>query len=310
MDINYLIKRILWLFPICFGVITLVFLLIHFIPGDPVDLMLGENAKFADKEVLRHQLGLDKPFLSQYLDFLGKITRGDLGRSLHSKQPVLTLILEKYPATIQLMLAAMLIALCISFPLGIFSAIRQYSLIDNLSLIFSLLGISMPNFWLGPLLIILFSLKLGWLPVSGRGGILHLILPALTLGAILSAILTRMIRSSLLEVLGEDYITSARAKGLPGWQVILKHALKNALIPVVSIMGLQIGALLSGSIITEMIFSWPGLGRLTIQAIYTRDYPLVQGCVLIIAISYVLVNLLTDLVYTKIDPRIRYDYKG
>ena len=304
---NYVLKRIIWLFPIVLGVITLVFFLIHFIPGDPVDIMLGENARPIDKQMLHHELGLDKPLISQYFDFLKKIGQGNLGQSLHSKQPVLSIILHKYPATLELMLAAIFIALIISMPLGILSALKQYSLMDHTSLIISLLGISMPNFWLGPLLIILFALKLGWLPVSGRGGISHLILPAITLGTAMAAILTRMIRSSLLEVLEEDYIIAAKAKGLAYKRVILKHALKNALIPVVTIVGLQIGTLLTGSIITEMIFAWPGLGRLTIQAIYTRDYPLVQGCVLVIAMSYVLVNLLTDLVYTFIDPRIHYD---
>ncbi|MEW5802983.1 MAG: nickel ABC transporter permease [bacterium] len=309
MLINYIAKRLLWLFPIMLGVITLVFFLIHLIPGDPVDIMLGETAQAMDKQALRRELGLDKPISRQYVDFLINLSRGNLGRSLHSRQPVLSLIMQKYPATLELMLAAVLTALFISLPLGIISALKHHSLVDHGSLILSLLGISMPNFWLGPLLIILFSLKLGLLPISGRGGILHLILPAITLGTSMSAILTRMVRSGLMDVLEEDYMTTARAKGLSYRRVILKHALKNALIPVITIVGLQIGALLTGSIITEMIFAWPGLGRLTIQAIYTRDYPLIQGCVLSVAISYVLVNLLTDLAYTIIDPRIRYDYQ-
>jgi len=309
MLFNYIFKRVLWLFPIVLGVVTLVFFLIHFIPGDPVDIMLGESAQSTDKQMLRRELGLDKPIVQQYIDFLKKLSKGNLGKSLHSQQPVLSLIMKKYPATLELMLAAVLTALLISFPLGIICALKQYSLIDQGTLVLSLLGVSMPNFWLGPLLIMFFSLKLGLLPISGRGGILHLILPAITLGMSMSAILTRMVRSSMMDVLDEGYMTTARAKGLPSWRVILKHALKNALIPVITIVGLQIGALLTGSIITEMIFSWPGLGRLTIQAIYTRDYPLIQGCVLVVAISYVLVNLLTDLAYTVIDPRIRYDYQ-
>ena len=306
MGFNYLLKRIFWLFVIVLGVITVVFFLIHFIPGDPVDIMLGENARPIDKEMLHHELGLDKPLFSQYINFVKNTARGNLGHSLHSKQPVVSIILKKYPATIELMLAAIIVALIIAMPLGILSALKQYSFMDNTSLIISLLGISMPNFWLGPLLIILFSLQLGWLPVSGRGGLTHIILPAITLGTAMAAILTRMIRSSLLDVLDEDYITTAKAKGMAYKRVILKHALKNALIPVITIVGLQVGALLTGSIITEMIFAWPGLGRLTIQAIYTRDYPLVQGCVLVIAMSYVFVNLLTDIVYTFIDPRIHY----
>ncbi|MGA1876339.1 MAG: nickel ABC transporter permease [bacterium] len=309
MPTHYILKRIFWLFPVVLGVITLVFLLIHLIPGDPVDIMLGENARSLDKQILHHELGLDKPLLNQYVDFLKKIGRGNLGKSLHSQQPVLAIILEKYPATLELMLAAILVALAISLPLGILSALKQYSFMDHASLFLSLLGISMPHFWLGPILILLFSIKLGWLPVSGRGGPSHVILPAITLGTAMAAILTRMVRSSLLEVLEDDYITTAKSKGLSFKRVILKHALKNAFIPVLTVVSLQIGALLTGSIITEMIFAWPGLGRLTIQAIYTRDYPLVQGCVLIISISYVVVNLLTDLAYTVIDPRIRYDYK-
>jgi peptide/nickel transport system permease protein len=309
MATHYLLKRIFWLFPIVLGVITLVFLLIHLIPGDPVDIMLGENARSIDKQILHHELGLDKPLFNQYLDFLKKVGRGNLGKSLHSQQPVLTIILEKYPATLELMVAAILVALAISLPLGILSALNQYSFMDNTSLVLSLLGISMPHFWLGPILILLFSVKLGWLPVSGRGGLAHVILPAVTLGTAMAAILTRMVRSSLLEVLEDDYIMTAKSKGLSFSRVILKHALKNAFMPVLTIISLQIGALLTGSIITEMIFAWPGLGRLTIQAIYSRDYPLVQGCVLIISISYVVVNLLTDLAYTLIDPRIRYDYK-
>ena len=309
MLLNYVFKRVLWLFPVILGVVTLVFFLVHLIPGDPVDIMLGETAQAANKQMLRRELGLDKPIACQYFDFLKKLSRGNLGRSLHSQQPVLSLIMKKYPATLELMLAAVLIALLISLPLGITCALKQYSLIDQGTLVLSLLGVSMPNFWLGPLLIILFSLKLGLLPISGRGGIQHLILPAITLGMSMSAILTRMVRSSMMDVLKEDYMVTARAKGLPSWRVVLKHGLKNALIPVLTIIGLQIGALLTGSIITEMIFAWPGLGRLTIQAIYTRDYPLIQGCVLVVAISYVMVNLLTDLAYTVIDPRIRYDYQ-
>ena len=293
--------------PVILGVYTIVFMIIHFIPGDPVDLILGETARPSDREFLRQELGLDKPVLDQYVSSMLRAARGDMGRSLHTNQPVLTTILKRVPATAELTIGAMIVAVLIALPLGIIAALKQYSYFDNGSMFFALLGISMPNFWLGPLLIILFSIKLGWFPVSGRGGIEYLILPAITLGTALAAILTRMIRSSLLEVKKEDYITFARAKGLREVLVIGKHALSNALIPVVTIMGLQFGALLSGSIITETIFSWPGIGRLTIQAIQTRDYPLVQGCVLVLALSYVLINFLTDLVYGFIDPRIRYE---
>lgn len=293
--------------PVILGVYTLVFLIIHLVPGDPIDLMLGETAKPSDREFLRKELGLDRPITHQYFSSLFRAVKGDLGRSLHTNQPVLETILKRIPATLELTIGAMIIALMISLPLGIIAALRQYSVFDNGSMFFALLGISMPNFWLGPLLIILFSIKLGWLPVSGRGGIEYLILPAITLGTALAAILTRMIQSSLLEVTKEDYITFARAKGLREFMIIVKHALSNAMIPVITILGLQFGSLLAGSIITETIFSWPGIGRLTIQAINTRDYPLVQGCILTISLSYVLINFLTDLLYAYIDPRIRYE---
>lgn len=303
---RYIVKRILLLVPVVFGVLTFVFLMIHLVPGDPVELMLGETALQADKETLRKELRLDEPIAVQYLHYLGGLIRGDFGRSLHTNRPVLTSILERFPATIELALAALLIATLIALPLGIIAALRQHSLVDNGAMLFALLGVSIPNFWLGPLLIIFFSLKLGWFPVSGRGSLLHLVLPAITLGTGMSAILARMTRSTFLEVLGKEYITVARAKGIRGLSVVLKHALRNALIPIITIIGLQLGALLSGAIITETIFSWPGIGRLTIQAINTRDYPLVQGCVLFISLSYVMVNLLTDLFYAYIDPRIRY----
>lgn len=304
---KYIVRRLLLMIPVILGVYTIVFLIIHFIPGDPIDLMLGETARPSDREFLRKELGLDKPIAYQYLTSMLRAAKGDLGRSLHTNQPVLETILKRIPATVELTIGAMIVALMISLPLGIIAALRQYSVFDNGSMFFALLGISMPNFWLGPLLIILFSIKLGWLPVSGRGGIEYLILPAITLGTALAAILTRMVRSSLLEVTKEDYITFARAKGLREFMIIVKHALSNAMIPVITILGLQFGSLLAGSIITETIFSWPGIGRLTIQAINTRDYPLVQGCVLIISLSYVLINFLTDLFYAYIDPRIRYE---
>jgi len=303
--LNYIIKRILLLIPIVLGVVTLVFFLVHLIPGDPVEVMLGEQAQAADKELLRHELHLDRPLMVQYRIYLAGLIRGDLGRSIHSREPVSSLIARRFPATLLLTLAAMLVAIIIAVPIGIISATQQYSLVDNLSMFFALLGISMPNFWLGPLLILLFSIQLGWLPVSGMGGVEHLILPAVTLGTALAAILTRMTRAGILEVIREQYIVTARAKGLAERKVLYKHALKNALIPVITILGLQFGALLSGSIITETIFSWPGIGRLVIQAVNQRDYPLVQGCVLAIALSYVLVNLVTDLFYSVADPRIR-----
>ena len=303
---RYLARRLLLFLPTLFGTLTLVFFLIHLVPGDPVEVMLGETASGTDKETLRHELGLDLPLWTQYTRFLSGLALGDLGRSLYEQDSVSRLVRARFPATLELTLTAMLLALLIAFPLGIIAALKRHSWTDRLSLLFSLLGLSMPNFWLGPLLIIVFSIELGWLPVSGRGTLAHLILPSATLGMAMAAILIRMIRSALLDVLHEDYIQTARAKGLSEQKVWLKHALRNSLLSVVTIIGLQFGALLAGSIITETIFTWPGLGRLTIQAIQTRDYPLVQGCILVIATSYLLVNLMTDIVYRLVDPRITY----
>ncbi len=304
---RYIVRRIALLVPVVIGVVTVVFLIVHFIPGDPVEIMLGEQALAVDKETLRRQMGLDKPLHVQYVDFLARLARGDLGRSLHTKRPVLESIVRRLPATLELALAAMVVALVLAIPLGLLSAYKKDTVVDQGSMLFALLGISMPNFWLGPLLIIVCSLKLGWLPVSGRGSLAHVVLPAITLGTAMAAILTRMTRASMLDVIQSDYITTARAKGVRESRVVLKHAFRNALIPVVTIVGLQIGGLLAGSIITETIFAWPGIGRLAIQAINARDYPLVQGCVLVIALGYVLVNFLTDLLYGLIDPRIRYE---
>ena len=304
---RYLFQRLLLFLPTLLGALTVVFLLIHMVPGDPVETMLGETARQADKETLRRELGLDQPLLRQYLYFLAGLAQGDLGRSLYQQTAVMELVLKRLPATLELTLAALGVAITMAFFLGIAAAARHDSWVDRLSLLFSMLGLAMPNFWLGPLLMIVFSIELGWLPVSGRGGPAHLILPAFTLGTAMAAILTRMVRSGLLETVHEDYIRTARAKGLRERSVWLKHALRNSLLSVVTVIGLQFGSLLGGSIITESIFSWPGLGRLTLEAIQTRDYPLVQGCVLVIAVSYLMVNLMTDLLYRLVDPRIRYD---
>jgi peptide/nickel transport system permease protein len=303
---RYFLHRLLLLVPTLLGALTLVFLLIHLIPGDPVDVMLGETAGSGDKEELRRTLGFDRPLAAQYRTFLVQLAAGDLGRSLYEQASVAAIIRARFPATLQLALCAMFVALLISFLFATLAAKRRGSWIDRAALLFSLLGLSLPNFWLGPLLMILFSIQLGWLPVSGRGGASHFILPALTLGLGMAAILTRILRASLLQVAHEDYVQTARAKGLTEKQVWLKHMLRNALLSVVTVMSLQFGSLLTGSIITETIFSWPGIGRLTVQAIQTRDYPLVQGCVLVIAVSYVLVNFLTDIVYKLVDPRITY----
>jgi len=268
--------------------------------------MLGETASATDKEALRRELGLDEPLWKQYISYLQGLAVGDLGRSLYYHGEVTDLILLRFPATLELTLAAMTAAILLAFPLGILAAWKSHTWMDRLALLFSLFGLAMPNFWLGPLLIIVFSIDLGLLPVSGSGSLTHLVLPALTLGTAMAALLTRMIRSSLLEVIHEDYIQAARAKGLSERKVWLKHALRNSLLPVITILGLQFGALLAGSVITETIFAWPGIGRLTIEAIQTRDYLLVQGCVLAIAVSYLVINLFTDVLYRLIDPRISY----
>lgn len=303
---TFIIRRILLLIPVIFGVITLVFFLIHLTPGDPVDIMLGENASSADRENLTKELHLNEPLGIQYLQFLGRLIRGDLGKSLHSREDVRASIMKRYPNTLELALFSMFVGISIALPLGIFSALKQHSFIDSTSLFVSLLGISVPNFWLGPMLILFFSVQLDLFPVSGKEGLLDFVLPGITLGLGMAAILTRMIRSSLLEVKNKEYILCAKAKGLSEFKLVIKHNLRNALIPVITIVGLQFGGLLAGSIITETIFSWPGIGRLTVQAINTRDYPLVQGCVLMISLTYVFINLGTDLLYAVIDPRIKY----
>ena len=303
---RYFLHRLLLLLPTLFGALSLVFLLVHLIPGDPVEVMLGETASGADKTELRRSLGLDQPLPAQYRTFLAKLVTGDLGRSLFEQASVSAIIGQRLPATLELALCAMIAALLISFPLAFLAARRPGSSADRFALLFSLLGLSLPNFWLGPLLMILFSIQLGWTPVSGRGSWLHVILPALTLGLGMAAILTRILRASLIQVARAEFIQTARAKGLRERSVWLKHMLRNALLSVVTIMSLQFGALLAGSLITETVFSWPGIGRLTVQAIQTRDYPLVQGCVLVIAVSYIFVNFFTDILYKLVDPRVSY----
>ena len=303
---SFLLRRFLLAIPVLLGVCTLVFSLIHLIPGDPVQVMLGEGARAADAADLRARLGLDRPLAAQYGDFLVNLFRGSLGISIRYREPVVRLIFERYPATLALAGAAMLLACLIALPAGVVAATGRGTFRDRLATILALGGLSMPNFWIGPLRILVFSVRLNWFPVSGMEEPASIVLPSVTLGAALAAILTRMIRSSLLEEITEPYAAAARARGLGEWHVVLVHALKNALNPVLTVLGLQLGVLLTGAIITETIFGWPGLGRLTIQAIENRDYPLVQGCILMIAATYVLVNLLTDIAYTIFDPRIRY----
>lgn len=302
---RHLLDRLLLTLPALWLVLTMVFLLIHIVPGDPVEQMLGEGANLSQIVELRHSLGLDQPLLTQYGHYLGQILRGDLGQSFKFQAPVRRVIFERYPATLQLAFLALLVCAALAIPAGVWAAYRRGSHADRAVGVFSLLGLAVPNFALGPVLVVLFSIQLGWLPVSGRGGALNYILPAATLGAALAAILTRMVRGAMLEELSSDYVRTARAKGLATWAVLVRHALRNALIPIITILGLQFGTLLAGTIVTETIFSWPGIGRLTVQAISSRDYPLLQGCILVIALSYVLVNLLTDVLYALIDPRVR-----
>jgi len=289
------------------GVATLVFALIHLIPGDPVRTMLGDSASDESIIELRGKLGLDRPLYQQYGMFLRDLAHGDLGTSLRTNEPVASAIAARMPATFELAAASMIVAIVVAIPLGILAAACAGTFIDHLATTLALLGISIPNVWLGPLLAIIFAVELGWLPVSGRGTVGQLVLPALTLGAPLAAVLARMTRASVIDELRELYVTAARARGLSRTRAVLKHAFRNSLIPIVTVLGLQCGAVLTGAVITETIFAWPGVGRLLIQSIGFRDYPLVQGCILLIAVTYVTVNLLTDLAYGLLDPRIRYD---
>jgi len=305
MRVNFLVSRLLAAAVVVLGVTCLVFLLIHLVPGDPVDVMLGETAHPVDRAALRVSLGLDQPLAVQLYRYLERLLHLDLGTSLHTRQPIAGMLAERLPATLELAAAALMLALAIALPLGVMAAIHRNKPWDTGAMGFSLLGVSIPNFWLGPMLILVFSLWLGCTPVSGREGAGSLLLPAVTLGTALAAVLARMVRSSLLEVLGEDFVRTARAKGLPERVVIWRHALGNAWLPVITLLGLQLGALLGGAVITETVFSWPGIGSLMVESIQKRDYPVVQACVLIISLAYVLVNTLTDLVYAWIDPRIR-----
>src|SRR3954451_7715884 len=300
-----LTQRLLYTIPVLWLVVSVVFLLIHLVPGDPIQQMLGEGAASADIQAARHAYGLDVPLPQQYVNYWKGVLRGDLGRSLRFDQPVTGVILQRYPKTLLLTVASMIVALLISIPAGVRSARRRNRWDDRLLSFVSLWGLSFPNFALGPILILFFAIRLGLLPVSGSGSFAHLVLPAVTMGSALAAILTRMVRTSMLEELGHDYVRTARAKGLPENTVVYKHALRNAMIPIITVLGLQFGALLAGAIVTEKIFSWPGIGRLTIDAIGNRDYFLVQGCILAIGLTYVSVNFLTDLPYSVANPRIR-----
>jgi ABC-type dipeptide/oligopeptide/nickel transport system permease component len=305
------VRRILLTLPVIWIVVSIVFLLIHLVPGDPIVQMLGEGANAADISALRHAYGFDAPLSTQYAHYWHGILHADLGQSLRLHDSVTHLVLQRYPYTLALTLAALLIGIAVSVPAGILSALHRNRWQDRTLGVVSLVGLSFPNFALGPILILIFSIYFGWLPVStaGTGGtgdfLVHLLLPAITLGLGLAAILTRMVRTAMLEELGQDYIRTARAKGLRENTIVYRHALRNALIPVLTVIGLQFGSLLSGAIVTETIFSWPGIGRLTLSAISNRDYALVQGCILAIGLTYVAINLLTDIAYTVANPRMR-----
>jgi ABC-type dipeptide/oligopeptide/nickel transport system permease component len=303
--LRYLTHRVLYTLPVIWLVVSLVFLLIHLVPGDPVAQMLGEGAPAADLAATRHAYGLDLPLWQQYVNYWKGVAHGDLGASLRYNQSVSKLLGQRYPYTLQLTLAALAVAILLSIPAGVHSARHRNHWDDRAISVVSLFGLSFPNFALGPILILLFSIKAGWLPVSGSGTFANQVLPAITMGSALAAILTRMVRTSMLEELSQDYVRTARAKGLTENIVVYRHALRNAMIPVITVLGLQFGALLAGAIVTETIFSWPGVGRLTIQAISNRDYYLVQGCILAIGLTYVAVNFLTDLLYSAVNPRIR-----
>ncbi|MEQ1597922.1 MAG: nickel ABC transporter permease [Methylotenera sp.] len=300
-----MISRFSNLATVIFGVLLLTFLLIHLVPGDPVEVMLGESASMADRETLRADLGLNQPLIQQFGSYLSKLSQGDLGQSIHTKTPIIELIKARYPATLKLALLSLLIGLSIGIPLGIYAALKANHWQDFVVTIVSVRFSAMPAFWLGPMLMLVFAVWLGWLPVSGMDSNASIILPAVTLGFGLSAILTRMTRTSLLEVLNEDFIRTARAKGLSESTVIVRHALRAALLPIITIVGLQMGSLLAGTVITETIFSWDGIGRLLVESIEKRDYPVTQACVLVVALSYVLVNLFTDMIYRFADPRVR-----
>ncbi len=301
-----MIKRFAGFCAVVFGVLLLTFLLIHLVPGDPVEVMLGDAVTVADRAQLRAELGLNQPLIQQFGTYLTKLAHGDLGRSIHTKTPIVELIKTRYPTTLKLAFLSLFIGLSIGIPLGIYAALKAGKWQDLIVTIVSVRLSAMPAFWLGPMLMLIFAVWLGWLPVSGMESNASIVLPALTLGLGLSAILTRMTRTSLLEVLNDDYIRTARAKGLTEANVIIRHALRAALLPIITIVGLQMGSLLAGTVITETIFSWDGIGRLLVESIEKRDYPVTQACVLVVALSYVLVNLLTDILYRLVDPRVKF----
>ena len=298
-------RQLIGFISVIFGVLLLTFMLIHLVPGDPVEVMLGESASAADRDALRVDLGLNQPLFSQFGSYLNKLAHGDFGQSIHAKTPIIDMLKTRYPATLKLAFLSLLIGLSIGVPLGVYAALKAGHWQDMMVTIVSVRFSAMPAFWLGPILMLIFAVWLGWLPVSGMESRTSIVSPAITLGLGLSAILTRMTRTSLLEVLNDDYIRTARAKGLSENTVIIRHALRAALLPIITIVGLQIGSLLAGTVITETVFSWDGIGRLLVESIEKRDYPVTQACVLVVALSYVLVNLVTDVLYRFADPRVK-----
>lgn len=303
---GYVIRRLLLTVPVLVGVSLLVFSMIRLVPGDPAVAIAGVQATPQFIEQVRTRYRLDEPIPVQYVYFVRDVLRGDLGRSIFSRRPVSVELSERFPRTIELTVAAMAIATLIGIAAGIVSATRRYSFFDNASMLVALVGVAAPVFWLALMLQLVFSVTLGWLPSTGRGTLMHLILPALTLGMASAGLIARITRSSMLEVLRQDYITTARAKGLSEKVVVYKHAFKNALIPVVTVMGLQFGILLGGAVLTETVFAWPGVGRLLVDSILARDYPVVQGTVLVLAFTFVMINLAVDIIYAFLDPRISY----
>jgi ABC-type dipeptide/oligopeptide/nickel transport system permease component len=305
---RYIARRLLLGIPVLLGVSTLVFAILHLTPGDPVELMLAQSGvgQRASVDELRHQLGLDLPLPVQYVRFLGNAVHGDFGDSIFMSRPVGDLIREQLPATLQLALAGLLVAVVVGIPLGVVAAVKAGTWIDDLAALLSLVGVSMPSFWFGLLLIFLFSLRLGWLPATGQGGLERLVMPALVLGLWGAAIVARIVRSSMLDVIGQDFMNTARAKGAGARTVIWRHAMKNALIPVITIVGLQFGQLLGGAVVTETVFARQGIGRLAVSAVITKDFPLVQGTVLLAAVVYLIANIIVDVLYAVVDPRVRY----
>jgi ABC-type dipeptide/oligopeptide/nickel transport system permease component len=307
--IAYLIRRVLFMFPVIFGVLLLVFLMRALVPGDPIEIMFfGElPPDKATVDSIRHELGLDVPLPVQFVNYVIAAAHGDLGKSVRTRRPVVVEIADRYKNTLILTFASFAVAVVVGLTTGILAAVYRDSLIDTLTMVFAMFGLSMPAFWFGLMMIIVFAVNLRWLPVMGSDGPANLVLPALTLGLIVSTVIARITRSSMLDVLNADYVRTARAKGLRESAVVLRHALKNALIPVVTILGLQLGGLLGGAFIIEVVFAWHGVGELAVQAISRRDFPLIQGIIVVVAVTYILVNLVVDIVYRMLDPRIKFD---